>query len=667
MVACERVCEMANGSRKRRSLIIALIAGLVLALGLVPALAFASEGAAGQGTGMTPQATYEVRVHSGKADTTKAIGENISVNPGETVTITAYDPEAGKGFVEWTGTTEDVNLLEKKDSFTTTFTMPSHKVEFTANCAEILITKNKESYVYTGDAIVPDNDDIDVKFKGVDLVVGKKDYKIEAENNVNVGTKAQATVTLINSRIGSTSYKFEITPANMNNVDVSVAKQEYNGTALKPKPTITFNGKAVSEDDYTLEYSNNVHVGTTATVTVKGQNNFTNTTSATFEITPRKLTVTADSAEREYDGKALTASFSSDGLAEGDSISSATVEGSQTDVGSSASTVKDAKIVNADGEDVTDCYDITYKPGTLTVTPAKATITVNSASKVQGAADPVFTGTVEGLVAAGDLGEITYKRTNTDEAPGTYEGVITAEYTANPNYDVTVTNGNFTITEKGSYEVVSGSGGVFVKGSSEALNFTFKRAADDEKTFGLFKGVEVDGKAVPEKDTSGKSNWTAKKGSLVLSLQSSYLGTLGAGDHTVRAVFDDGSAETTFKVAEVSEHTVTFDVNGHGKAPAAQSVEDGKVATKPADPVADGWTFGGWYTDKACTKAYNFSTPVTSDMTLYAKWTQKAAASSASAKGTTPKTGDPSGPVLPLVLVLGAAGVLCLALSRRRA
>lgn len=44
----------------------------------------------------------------------------------------------------------------------------------------------------------------------------------------------------------------------------------------------------------------------------------------------------------------------------------------------------------------------------------------------------------------------------------------------------------------------------------------------------------------------------------------------------------------------------------------------------PSDPVRDGYTFLGWYTDAAGTKAWDFSDPVTSDMTLYAKWEKKA-------------------------------------------
>ena len=35
----------------------------------------------------------------------------------------------------------------------------------------------------------------------------------------------------------------------------------------------------------------------------------------------------------------------------------------------------------------------------------------------------------------------------------------------------------------------------------------------------------------------------------------------------------------------------------------------------------EGYTFGGWFTDEACTQAYDFETAVTGNLTVYAKWT----------------------------------------------
>ena len=62
---------------------------------------------------------------------------------------------------------------------------------------------------------------------------------------------------------------------------------------------------------------------------------------------------------------------------------------------------------------------------------------------------------------------------------------------------------------------------------------------------------------------------------------------------------------------------------GEGSKVDFQTTADGKLV-KPTDPTRDGYTFGGWYTDEACTQAYDFSTPVTADLTLYAKWTKNA-------------------------------------------
>ena len=47
--------------------------------------------------------------------------------------------------------------------------------------------------------------------------------------------------------------------------------------------------------------------------------------------------------------------------------------------------------------------------------------------------------------------------------------------------------------------------------------------------------------------------------------------------------------------------------------------KDGKVA-RPADPTREGWKFEGWFTDTELKNAYDFETPVTGDLVLYAKW-----------------------------------------------
>ena len=63
--------------------------------------------------------------------------------------------------------------------------------------------------------------------------------------------------------------------------------------------------------------------------------------------------------------------------------------------------------------------------------------------------------------------------------------------------------------------------------------------------------------------------------------------------------------------------TVTIDAD-NGSAAATQTVEKDKKATKPADPVKDGYTFGGWYNGET---AFNFDTAITANITITAKWT----------------------------------------------
>ena len=68
----------------------------------------------------------------------------------------------------------------------------------------------------------------------------------------------------------------------------------------------------------------------------------------------------------------------------------------------------------------------------------------------------------------------------------------------------------------------------------------------------------------------------------------------------------------------INQYTVTF-VTAHGTIPDPQTVDHGKTATRPT-MEAEGYTFGGWYTDKACKTPFDFDMPITDDLPLYANW-----------------------------------------------
>jgi Mg-chelatase subunit ChlD/acylphosphatase len=89
--------------------------------------------------------------------------------------------------------------------------------------------------------------------------------------------------------------------------------------------------------------------------------------------------------------------------------------------------------------------DLMSNEVTLSITPKEVTITVADASKPFDQPDPVFTGDLNGLVTEGDLGTISYVRTNDAEGVDVYPGVLDAKYTENSNYEVTVIPGTFEI------------------------------------------------------------------------------------------------------------------------------------------------------------------------------------------------------------------------------
>lgn len=66
--------------------------------------------------------------------------------------------------------------------------------------------------------------------------------------------------------------------------------------------------------------------------------------------------------------------------------------------------------------------------------------------------------------------------------------------------------------------------------------------------------------------------------------------------------------------------TVTFNTNGGSTIEPVKVASGGKVA-KPTNPTKAGSDFENWYSDVALTKVYDFSTAVTADLTINAKWT----------------------------------------------
>lgn len=80
---------------------------------------------------------------------------------------------------------------------------------------------------------------------------------------------------------------------------------------------------------------------------------------------------------------------------------------------------------------------------------------------------------------------------------------------------------------------------------------------------------------------------------------------------------------TVYAKWTANDYEVSF-ITEHSDAPDSQNVPYNKTATDPGELTAEGYTFIGWYADEAHKTKFDFSTPITGDTKVYAKWEKNA-------------------------------------------
>ena len=80
------------------------------------------------------------------------------------------------------------------------------------------------------------------------------------------------------------------------------------------------------------------------------------------------------------------------------------------------------------------------------------------------------------------------------------------------------------------------------------------------------------------------------------------------------------SNTTVYAKWTAKDYEVSF-VTEHGKAPTSQNVKYNGTADDPGKLTAEGYTFDGWYTDDTYSTEFDFTKPIKSNTTVYAKWT----------------------------------------------
>lgn len=330
---------------------------------------------------------------------------------------------------------------------------------------------------FTGAPEGADFSDIIVGAKGTDAgvypaefaegTVGKTDaakkYIVTEANNGSLTITAKAAFITITANSKTREYNGEaltdngctFTPGVLVNGDVLQAVVEGSQTDKGSSANVVKSYKVVrGSDDVTGNYK------------------FTDSVNGTLTITAKPLTITADSAEKVYDGQPLTKnSFTNTELAEGDKLT-ATVTGSQTNVGSSDN-VASAAVIMAGEENVTANYTITYEKGSLTVTPVTdeviVTVTERGGDYLYDGGEKVVTGydavSSNPLYTANDYsfsGDATVKSTNA----GSYDMELAPE-------DFKNTSANFTNV---TFIIVDGKLNI-------AQRKVLMTSADDEKVY----------------------------------------------------------------------------------------------------------------------------------------------------------------------------------------
>ena len=184
--------------------------------------------------------------------------------------------------------------------------------------------------------------------------------------------------------------------------------------------------------------------------------NFTNVefvvVDGALKIDPAPVTLQAPIASKTYDGTPLKAEDYGHSFVEGvdfaDDFASISVEGRQTQAGSSVSQIKE--VVPKKGKDLKN-YKLTFLPGSLTVTKRSVLLTSQSATKTyDGSAltRPAVTITGDGFVP-GELAKVeaTGSITNVGSTPNAIQYTTTGAF--NPaNYSIALSVGTLTVTAK---------------------------------------------------------------------------------------------------------------------------------------------------------------------------------------------------------------------------
>ena len=413
------------------------------------------------------------------------------------------------------------------------------------------LTLSTDKFTYNGQEKKP----VPTVTDGSHTLTEGVDYTVAYRNHINAGT-GEITITGIGNYSGVLTGTFTIASRSLSNASVSLSRDSfiYNGTAQEPSVVITdLNRTLTKGTDYTLSFTQNIHVGT-AKLTITGMGNYKNTVSRTFTIQPRPIADTTASLVSDvfdYDGTekcpAALIQYGSMNLRQEDDYTIAYKQ--NINAGEAAAVITGT-------DDFTGTLELPFRIRPVDLTKTSITLSKDSFT---------YSGNAKYPSVVITNGSLTLKK-NTDYtvaySDNIHAGAASVILSGSGNYTGTVTK-EFTIKPKNI--------------SSAAMQLdieTFTYNAREKQPTPTVKDGDLDLEAEKDYTISYRNNIQAGKGEIILS---------GKGDYTGELKKQFTINTRNISKASVSITSDTFVYDGTAHTPEVTLTDLGKTLVPEQD------------------------------------------------------------------------------------
>ena len=467
----------------------------------------------------------------------------------------------------------------------------SGKVTRTYNITkrQIVLGSNTRSKVYDGTALTDD----EVIEAGADTFVTGEASNIRATGSViNPGSVENAITFNKGEKFNENNYdiayktgKLTVTAKDVASKDMTVKAPSdtiYNGGEQKFEPVVMDGAKKLVKDaDYELSYSDDVTNAGTVTITVTGKGNYAGTTTVSYKINPRPVTLVSNGHTKDYDGTALEDGevvVTSEYDFVKDEVSDLKANGSITEPGETINNITYSK-----GDSYKDSnYKVTITEGKLKVLPRSLNASGMDVSKLD---NVVYNGADQEQAP-----EVTDSKTGKTLVAGTDYDLAYSKDTKNVGtVTVTITGkGNYTGTVEREYNIECAPLTVVTGSASRSSNGCELTAPGELQ--GLVAGETADFATTGKQKSVGSSlntyniewNGTAKKGNYRIASEQFGTLTITESAQTIVVVTTGGRVEY-----DGTTHSPTVEVKN---LPEGYSVRDASsnAAVKDVNARKDG-------------------------------------------------------------------------------